>query len=324
MRFAIFITIVLSISCQNTQQNSEQSAIIGEGDFVQFEQIKQQLLTSLTAKTSGIGVLDGECTAFHIGEGKVMTAGHCFSQFVKTGQACVSSRVEWYSGRSSQCIQVLYRTLDSSRDIAIFEVDPAPPEQFAMDLSREMKGITEPSITVLGFPKGQGLKVSLNCHIVSTDTKSSQFEHNCDSLPGNSGSPILTQDTWHVLGVHNGHRTPYNYGTDLGDWDTYEGIVRQVSENRSEGDSSQHGPFANNQSQLIHYFSSDLGPTVEIAINIDVEDGYDFVYVVDGTGRKRELTGQRNIQWNLMTPVVVSIETDYSGLSNSINVERVL
>jgi hypothetical protein len=72
------------------------------------------------------------------------------------------------------------------------------------------------------------------------------------------------------------------------------------------------------------HFTREQSEFVSFHMTLSVEDGYDKVMVVDGLGRTRELTGQKDYQFNhLPTPVSVIVLTDYSGTSESIAIDSI-
>jgi V8-like Glu-specific endopeptidase len=182
----------------------------------------------------------GECTGTHLGNGYVLTAGHCFSDEtnpapqVKMHASCSGVQVRWgYRGADprtgkpiidsvGQCTEIVYAELSKDRDFSIFKVDHFPTAKVPVSLTARPANGTK--ITIFGFPQGRPMEWSQYCSVINSTYKSNYtFEHQCDTEPGNSGSAIMAvspNGTLSVIGVHDG-ATPmgmdYNYGTYMFD-----------------------------------------------------------------------------------------------------------
>ena len=56
---------------------------------------------------------------------------------------------------------------------------------------------------------------------------------------------------------------------------------------------------------------------------MDVEDGYDFVNVVDGHGVLKSFTGKKEVKLELKTPAIISFVSDYAGQSKLVQVNQI-
>ena len=303
---------------------SQPAAIVGSNEQVSVDD-PSQLPASIAAQLAGIGRLDGLCTAFHLGGGLVGTAAHCFAETVTTASPCVANDIEWSDGSRSQCIQILYKAYNDDEDIVIFEVDPAPAAQFSIESGATLMQSDHRQLLLLGYPHERDLALSADCSMQSTESGQLRFEHDCDSLPGNSGSPIFDQRTGEIIGIHNGSSDNFNYATSLQHWGAVSDQVRRIQRARlfSGVNANMFGPFEHNQRLLLRHLPSTEGDYVRFDLKLQIEDGYDFVVVRDGLGIRRTLTGDQQTSLDLKTPVVIAFESDYAGASESVAFDAV-
>ncbi|SMF08261.1 trypsin-like serine peptidase [Pseudobacteriovorax antillogorgiicola] len=313
MKFTMLVssTLLFVISC-GQDNTSQLNAELGTGQLRPWQDHDLPI-------SGAIGTLDGQCTVFHIGSGLVATAAHCLAPQAKAGDPCLPHQVAWHDGSISQCVQVMALEFENQRDIAVFEVDPAPQDYFEIAETDHFLADTESSdVVIYGFPKGEELHVSENCHRTVESTNS--FTHTCSTLPGHSGSPVLRASDHKVVGVHNGNRSQrYNYGSllplafaDQSQWLAFKNQRRE---------SKTWGPFGNNMSRLLYHIPSNELDTARFSINFRVEDGYDFVKVQDGNLIQYTLTGQGSKTYELVTPILITFESDYAGKSDSVTLQ---
>jgi V8-like Glu-specific endopeptidase len=226
---------------QSPIYSSDQSKIIGQNDLIKVKADGSNVDTNLRQYLNAFGIIDmgnASCSGTHIGNGYVLTAGHCIlpdgQSGILTNKDCSNIKVLWgYRGSpdtgsakpvviiSSQCTNVVYAERSALRDFAIFKVDRAP--SVALPISRS--GI-HPSagtkLTIFGYPQGRPLEWSQYCPLVNIDSVPSQFAYQCDTEPGNSGSSVLainSSGTPVVVGIHDlGLPTDdYNVATQFSD-----------------------------------------------------------------------------------------------------------
>lgn len=302
------ITVFLTVSCGQEEQGLVKSKV-GAGVLRPFDSDGDPSIEP------AIGKLDNQCTVFHIGDGIVASAGHCFDSNTQEGSPCISQQIQWQDGSKSQCIQVLDYALTEDKDYAIFEVDPAPRGHF--ELAQNLSNVTQ-EVSILGYPSGQALQVSEDCK-ASFEADQTSIKHNCPTLPGHSGSPILDPVSLQVLGIHNGNYSQdQNYGTVF---PILKDSWEQVREER--GQYLNWGPFENNRSQLLYHIPTKLGHEATFTMSFSLEDGYDFVFVQDGNQVKQQITGSGVKTFTLTTPVIISFESDYGGESEMVELESI-
>lgn len=202
------------------------------------------------------------CTATHIGEGLVITAGHCFEAPARrSSMSCEDVSVNWGYRKDksaflvSRCVNVLAAEHNDKRDYAIFEVDKVPPAKVEIDLQARPELGT--ALTIFGHPQARPLEWSQSC-VLETSARggwgSDHFSHQCDTEPGNSGSTVLDDTSLRVVGIHDGGISPWNYATYV--VDTPSGEFPGDDANRPQPDlppgqsislpGMKFGPFQNN------------------------------------------------------------------------------
>jgi len=297
--------------------------IIGENELTPVLNDGANIPERYRSLINGFGRMSMGCTATHIGDGLVISAGHCFEAPPnRTNNAkCDGIKVEWGVRKdkpaylTSNCEKILAYETSDDRDYAIFKVDKAPPVKLAVDLSGRPR--TDTKITIFGFPQLRPLEWSKTCAIKpgsgnagqSQDWGVDQFSHQCDTEPGNSGSTVLDDDSLVVVGIHDGGLLPWNYGTYLVDTPLAEilgnaptprptvqptvrptvqptpqpTIVPTVRPTPGRPDIVA-GPFGNNSRIELASFSRQEGRSVSFTIETDTESGRDLVIVSSSDG----------------------------------------
>ncbi len=226
------------------------SKIIGENNLVPVKVDGSNLEANLRNVIDAFGLINingqGACSATHLGNGYALSAGHCFldennpAAQTATNKDCTTVKVYWgYRGSpktgnakplitlTSQCLKVVYAELSKSRDFAIFKVDQAPKAKIAISTDTK-RTPTGTKLTIFGYPQARPLEWSQYCALqpksvigAGAGAVVSEFAHQCDTEPGNSGSSILSitsMGTVKVVGIHDGASpADYNYGTFMFD-----------------------------------------------------------------------------------------------------------
>lgn len=162
------------------------------------------------------------CTAFHVGKGVVVTAGHCFpgvqqlsintpcNYEVRWGvQQTKTGGGNWAQSGTSRCTHIRAAVADQFEDWAVFTVAPIPRSKLAVAPNSTATGAP---LQIIGHAKGPPLYYSEGgCTGRSAaDTRLDYLRdrdwivaYKCSTEKGSSGSPVFRTDSWEVVGVHN-------------------------------------------------------------------------------------------------------------------------
>lgn len=320
--------------------SSELSVVVGEDNMQMVKTDLSNLPQTLQGAVQAVGIMTGDCTAFHIGQGVVATAGHCLPTpnskvgFIGATEPCQAISVRWgYVEEAnptsvSRCIRILDRVQDATRDYGFFQVDPAPEAVVAVDTALNFADSSR-SIGILGHPRGKGLHFSTDCRLAKDQSGHHNFTHQCDTLEGHSGSPVFDLNSGKVVGIHDGGEGEWNYGTFL----NQAGILKFMAAHSTESmpaswptqqSTYNYGPFENNEQRLITVFSSAQGKMVNFDLQYHTEQTYDEIRIADGSGRIQSVSGDGTRTFkNLPTPVTVAIYSDYANPSQGIVLQGV-
>ncbi len=319
-------------------QSQAPRKIIGENDLVPVNGDGENIPRKYGAMLNAIGHMSMGCTATHLGNGFVLSAGHCFDAPAQKEEMvdCSSTKVTWGSRRGtkphlvSRCRMILVQETSNDRDYALFVVDNAPAEKVALASGNARWGTP---ITMFGHPSGRPLEWSGECELLDPSYggwSSQAFSHQCDTEPGNSGSAVVDSRTLEIVGIHDGGIAPYNYGTFISN--TPIAQFRAYIDGRAEfalPDPSRVHVFQRHQlghnSQdrvLVEIQGEEPSDRVAVDVSYDVEDGYDFVVIVDGSGvRSEPMTGKGRVAMSdMVAPVSILFNSDKSGNSNQVKV----
>lgn len=173
-----------------------------------------------------IGLMSMGCTGTHIGNGLVISAGHCFqaAKIPSYSSSCAGVSISWgvRNGKKatsvSNCRQILVMSVNNRTDYALFRVDSAP--RVSLKIKLQGRPQINSRVTILSHPFRDPLTWSGFCDIRKTFTYGLNMyalQHNCDTNPGSSGAAILDAATVEVVGIHDGGvaqgLSGSNYGT---------------------------------------------------------------------------------------------------------------
>ena len=168
-----------------------------------------------------IGLMKLGCTASHIGNNFIITAGHCihprFFSFHKNLSCTKDFTISWgvrgnFKGYlESKCVKIIAAENSVKRDFAIIKVDNAPKGQFSLyrggepELNREM--------TIYSHPMKRPLQWSKNCHNLgrkdlgqwnsNRDYYLNRLHYSCDTEGGSSGAAVIDSNSFEILAIHN-------------------------------------------------------------------------------------------------------------------------
>ena len=227
----LLVTTLLTIVSLNVFAGPAQvEKIIGTDDLIAVDATGSNLPVKYKDLIEAFGIISMGCTATHIGNGLVLTAGHCFwaGEVVEKDMPCEDTTVAWgvregkETTSTSKCESILFAQRDSiGNDFAIMKVSPAPAASVGVELERQAE--VGDKLTIFSHPEELPLRWSQNC-VVETPTDSElppqAMQHQCDTNPGSSGATILDENTLKVVAIHDGGRLTdigvgMNYGTYL-------------------------------------------------------------------------------------------------------------
>jgi len=199
----------------------EQGVIIGNNDLLAVAEDGSNVPARYRPVLDAFGRLHlngALCTATHVGDGLVVTAGHCFGAPSSRvdDRPCGGVYVEWgYRGgrvaSQSNCTRILAMQTGGGRDYAFFRVSPVPAASVGVDLdSRPSNGNT---LTIFSHPGGRPLEWSRTCPVRSTN--GTELQYQCDTQGGSSGATVLRDGSLKVTGIHWGGGGDANVATQL-------------------------------------------------------------------------------------------------------------
>jgi V8-like Glu-specific endopeptidase len=228
----------------------EESKIIGIRPLVPVRADGSNVPPTLRKTLDAFGIIAiggaGSCSGTHLGNGYVLTAGHCFLQNSEapllTHQACPTVKIHWgYRGSpvtgnpkpvttgTSHCLKLIHAELTAERDFALIQVDNPPSA--AIGIAAESDRTRDNTkITIFGYPMGRPLEWSQFCATKKSTTVmdstlaiASRVAYQCDTEYGNSGSSVIAVNSSGVAKVVAVHAAaapdpfPYNVGTYMFD-----------------------------------------------------------------------------------------------------------
>ncbi len=207
-------------------QSTEQAKVIGTNDFVVVKGDGANVPAKYRPVLDAVGHMSMGCTATHIGNGIVVSAGHCFraTSVRKNNFACPNVTVRWGlradspSYLTSTCTTVLAAQQSRDIDYSIFKVSPVPAAEVAVDYAA--RPAIDTTLTIFSHPRSRPLEWSQTCLLKPASSGgwgADQFSHQCDTDPGSSGATILDDSSLAVIGIHDGGTSAWNYGTFLAD-----------------------------------------------------------------------------------------------------------
>jgi V8-like Glu-specific endopeptidase len=248
------------------------SVIIGQRDLVSVASNGANVPARYRGLYDAIGRMSPmKCTVSHVGDGIVITAGHCFGKTPRSRQTnipCVTqsgneATIEWgvrgdefaQGYMVSRCTKILaIEYHDQQTDYAIIQVSPAPNAAVPLSLARPPQGR---ALTIFSHPHGRPLEWSQLCERGAESTPS-VFRHTCDTEPGSSGAAVFDDANLRVIGLHNGGLSEqFNYATYLADTplaDILAGNLPPPEEDPPpppEDPSSPHDPVSNDQPMTV-------------------------------------------------------------------------
>jgi len=229
---ALLVLAFTAVGCSQATETEEptqvveSAKIIGTNDLIPVTGNGANIPAKYRSLVNAFGRISMGCTATHIGNGVVLTAGHCFGATAvrKNNFSCAGKSVAWGFRSDAPAYLTTNCTIvyaaQQSRDIdyAIFQVDAAPPVKVGVDLAA--RPALDSTITIFSHPRSRPLEWSQTCQVKTGATGgwgTSMLSHQCDTDPGSSGATVIDDTTLKVVGIHDGGIAPWNYASYLAD-----------------------------------------------------------------------------------------------------------
>lgn len=222
------LTLIAIVGCRNRVSPAEPKRIVCENDLQPVAKNGENLPEKYRSLINAFGQLGKPyCTVTHLGNGIAITAGHCLNapktrankdNCIPLGPIRWGARVDSCEQLISHCVRILAYEYNQDRDYAIFKMDNVPPVSLGADLNA--KPAQGRKATLFGFPQSRPLEWSKFCSIELASNAhlgATMFTHQCDTEGGSSGSAVIDDETLKVIGIHNGTRDGWNYGTFVTD-----------------------------------------------------------------------------------------------------------
>ncbi|MGZ3691301.1 MAG: trypsin-like serine peptidase [Pseudobdellovibrio sp.] len=237
--FASLLFVLVALNAQAQMGTMQPDKIIGSNDLVAVNADGSNIPAKYKNLLDAFGLMSMGCTATHIGNGIVLSAGHCFwaSETMTTDQDCSDTTVDWgvrgdkKAYLTSKCEKVLFAQRDSTgSDFSIFKVSPVPSASIGVELDR--KAQPGDVVTIFSHPEELPLQWSKTCVVENNSDKTlppEALQHTCDTNPGSSGATIVDENTLKVVAIHDGGHltgptTGMNYGTYLTDKNIHDAL----------------------------------------------------------------------------------------------------
>jgi hypothetical protein len=164
-------------------------AIIGEDN-------RQPTADSALARLIGqLKVGETTCTAFASASNEITTAGHCVSLDDNFQPSAATFKAA--DGTSYDLTELIL--LDAKKDIAVFKVQ----QQFPTYLRQSP--LLGGSLSLAAIDPNTGILTSdRTCNYEKTIGSAGAIVHSCDTVPGESGAPLMQDGN--VVGVHVGYK----------------------------------------------------------------------------------------------------------------------
>ena len=190
-----------AVGCRDGSKGSAAKAIIGADDRTEIRD------SGIRSRLGLLNVGDHSCNATLIGPDLVVTVVHCVDS-TKLGNVdgfTFSSA----NGKIARVQKLI--SADTKKDLAVYKLDTGSFEHFTPSL----KSAVDQRITVAGYDTTRGKWLQSSCSIKSKAADSASFTYQCDTVPGMSGSAVLSNGE--VIGLHVAHdpKLNQNLGIDF-------------------------------------------------------------------------------------------------------------
>lgn len=293
------------------------------------------------------------CAATHVGNGIMVTAGHCFLG----AYDCNDARVSWENeSYTSRCQYVLYSNASEaysngreiSNDLTVFKVDRAPDASVSLaPMLRNSDVQTTAEAIAISTSRSNGGGVTLSssaCNIIlgpvvnifSQPKPSDTARHNCELADISSGSPLLNTSTNQLIALHqgtsllpdlenaanNGGHHRINFAKVISDIDVQKAIQLPDALPKDIRVGGFAGEVFNTGiKEPLSFKVVGLQARVgETTVSFGLHNGLDtMIETVDGDGKKMIFAGPRRAgydqRFRMKAPVKVTLTSTSGGLA---------
>jgi V8-like Glu-specific endopeptidase/uncharacterized protein len=155
------------------------------------------------------------CTAFIVSDKHILTNHHCVPGILgneKAGATRIDA-VQFVAGYTQQGVDegtrkytVIPVPVETSKelDYSVLEVLGDPSEVYGKLALSDREPRDGDPYWVIGHPMGEAQRISREkCKANTPALSQSRLLHTCDTLPGNSGSPVIDASLQRVIGLHH-------------------------------------------------------------------------------------------------------------------------
>ena len=220
--FAVFLISQILLASQQIEK------VIGQNDLVSVNSDASNIPQKFQKLVNAFGILSMGCTATHIGNGYVITAGHCFfaGSELQRNLNCEGTLIEWGVRAAltpymvSKCESIVASQQNDRVDFAILKVSPVPDTSVEVDFQNRAQ--IGDLLTMFSHPDEKPLAWSNICMVenipVNMKLSSEYLYHQCDSNQGSSGAVLINADTLKAVGLHSGGRIDASGATNFGSY----------------------------------------------------------------------------------------------------------
>lgn len=197
------------------------------------------------------------CTAFLISSKYVLTNYHCVPGVTELPEAQMIGvkRIEAVQlklgytrqgveeGAKSFTVSPAPVEADKGFDYAILEVFGEPAAEFGVTRLAALQPTEKSPLIIIGHPLGWAQHISLlRCRSDDPAVSASRLRHTCDTLPGNSGSPVFDADSRAAIALHHAGSAAQsiNYAVPLSNIVAKSKVLQQIL--RDQGGAPASGP----------------------------------------------------------------------------------
>ncbi|WP_418595448.1 trypsin-like serine peptidase [Ponticoccus sp. (in: a-proteobacteria)] len=184
----------------------------------------------------GVGLLrietDGgtfPCTAFLVSETHLLTNNHCVPGVLEHPDVTATEilSVTWMAGythpgmiEEAESFDVDVTPVETSQelDYTVLRVRGDPASRYPVLPLTDAVAKEGMPYWIIGHPKGESQRISREgCRAARPPSEGNRLRHTCDTLGGNSGSPIFDSSARQVIGLHNAgnDRVGINFGVPM-------------------------------------------------------------------------------------------------------------